>query len=200
MTWDEFPRPSGRIAGSSLEVRIRSATAADVPTLTRLHAHSQRVSYEPLYPELSFVYEPEAAAEARFAAELAATDQLALVAVRADGVAVGFALLRLDPAPDAYVRRLHVHPDAQGRGLGGALLESLIDLARARGRQHLVLNVLARNRRARDFYESAGWRRAGPAARRFLCGHDVGVVTYERHVSRIDGAARLGGRQREETS
>ena len=200
MTREGAIGPSGPGPGSSLGVRIRSATVEDVPTLANLHAHSQRVSYEPLYPELTFVHETQAEAEARFAAELAANDQLTLVADRADGVAVGFGLLRLDPAPDAYVRRLHVHPDAQGRGLGGALLESLIDLARARGRQHLVLNVLARNRRARDFYESAGWRRTGPAARRFLCGHDVGVVTYERHVSRIDDGARLGGRQREETS
>jgi ribosomal protein S18 acetylase RimI-like enzyme len=158
------------------------------------------VTYEPLFPELAFECESIAEAEARWRAELCALDQLTLVAVRADGACVGFGMLTVESGLHASVRRLHVHPDAQSSGVGHALLESLVDLSRTRGQQHIVLNVLERNRRARDFYERSGWRRAGPPAYRLLGGHEVGVVTYESTVSRFDCTVRLRGRRGEETS
>src|SRR5207253_11047274 len=40
--------------------------------------------------------------------------------------------------PDwAYLRMVGVHPDAQGRGIGRALVRDVIDRVRAEGRRHL---------------------------------------------------------------
>jgi ribosomal protein S18 acetylase RimI-like enzyme len=53
-----------------------------------------------------------------------------------------------------YVEELAVHPDYQGRGVGGFLLEQLEHLARVRGCTHLVLEVAENNDRALTFYRA----------------------------------------------
>ena len=58
-----------------------------------------------------------------------------------------------------FVEELAVHPDFQGRGIGGFLLEQLEHLARVRGCTHLVLEVAENNvdalrsTGARNFYK-----------------------------------------------
>lgn len=58
-----------------------------------------------------------------------------------------------------FVEELAVHPDYQGRGVGGFMLEQLQHLARNRGCTHLVLEVAENNEsaltwyRARSFYK-----------------------------------------------
>lgn len=53
----------------------------------------------------------------------------------------------------AWLEQLYVDPDAQGRGVGRALL----DAARAGSPSGIALHVFARNARARAFYEAAGF-------------------------------------------
>lgn len=53
-----------------------------------------------------------------------------------------------------YVEELAVHPDYQGRGIGGFMLEQLEHLARVRGCTHLVLEVAENNKRALAFYRA----------------------------------------------
>ncbi len=65
---------------------------------------------------------------------------------------------------EVYLARIEIHPDYQGRGIGGYLIRQLLDDARQRG-QHLVLDVLAVNRRAHAFYRRHGFQetaRHGP--------------------------------------
>jgi ribosomal protein S18 acetylase RimI-like enzyme len=58
-----------------------------------------------------------------------------------------------------FVEELAVHPDYQGRGVGGFMLEQLQHLARTRGCTHLMLEVAENNEsalawyRARNFYK-----------------------------------------------
>ncbi|MGI8885617.1 MAG: GNAT family N-acetyltransferase [Gaiellaceae bacterium] len=66
-----------------------------------------------------------------------------------DGRLVGFASLR-----DGLLGHFYVHPDAQGRGVGSALLEN-VKLERPEG---FELWVFQRNDRARRFYERHGCR------------------------------------------
>src|SRR5207253_8817447 len=64
-----------------------------------------------------------------------------------DGRVVGSATIELfgvigdddrELMPDwAYLRMVGVHPDAQGRGIGRALVRDVIDRVRAEGRRHL---------------------------------------------------------------
>lgn len=51
-----------------------------------------------------------------------------------------------------FVEELASHPDYQGRGVGGFMLEQLQHLARLRGCTHLVLEVAENNSQALKFY------------------------------------------------
>lgn len=51
-----------------------------------------------------------------------------------------------------FVEELAVHPDYQGRGVGGFMLEQLHHLARLRGCTHLVLEVAENNTDALRWY------------------------------------------------
>jgi ribosomal protein S18 acetylase RimI-like enzyme len=53
-----------------------------------------------------------------------------------------------------FVEELAVHPDYQGRGVGGFILEQLQHLARTRGCTHLVLEVAENNELALSWYRT----------------------------------------------
>ena len=69
----------------------------------------------------------------------------ALARRRADGEPVGFALVRRWEDDIAYVALLAVHPDAAGRGLGGALLTGVFAAAARAGYRQVELNVASDN-------------------------------------------------------
>ena len=85
--------------------------------------------------------------------------------VARDGEAVaGFGLLTVpasgavtDPPHAAYLALLAVAADAQGRGIGTAVLDALIADAAAAGHAELVLHVLTGNTAAVHLYTSRGW-------------------------------------------
>ena len=62
-----------------------------------------------------------------------------------------------------FVEELAVHPDYQGRGIGGFLLEQLEHLARVRGCTHLVLEVAENNARALSFYRTRNFTKLDAA-------------------------------------
>jgi ribosomal protein S18 acetylase RimI-like enzyme len=74
----------------------------------------------------------------------------------------GFAQLRFRPslysgALDAYLEELYVVPQRRGQGLGRALLEAAMELARERGAAHIDLGTSEDDVAARALYESAGF-------------------------------------------
>lgn len=75
-------------------------------------------------------------------------------------VGAGMILLRSDSA-DARVYSLATHPDWRGRGVGGALLARLEDLALAAGRTGIRLEVKESNASALALYKRAGYGRFG---------------------------------------
>jgi ribosomal protein S18 acetylase RimI-like enzyme len=75
---------------------------------------------------------------------------------------VGFAQLRFrlslyEPGPDACLEELWVRPHARGTGLGRALLEGAMNLARLRGATRIDLNTSTTDTAARSLYESCGF-------------------------------------------
>ena len=62
-----------------------------------------------------------------------------------------------------FVEELAVHPDYQGRGVGGFLLEQLEHLARIRGCTHLVLEVAENNAHALKFYRTRNFHKLDAA-------------------------------------
>jgi ribosomal protein S18 acetylase RimI-like enzyme len=103
---------------------------------------------------------PGAEAMARRLRELVEAGE-AIVLLAGDGPD-GVLVLRLRPALwsdglDAYVEELYVAPAARRRGLGRALLEAAIGLARDRGAVHIDLFTGEDDRPARALYERLGF-------------------------------------------
>ncbi|RCW39677.1 ribosomal protein S18 acetylase RimI-like enzyme [Halopolyspora algeriensis] len=75
---------------------------------------------------------------------------------------VGVAQLRfreylLTGAPTCYVEELYVVPDRRGQGHGRMLMETALNLARARGATTVELGTAASDTAARGLYESLGF-------------------------------------------
>jgi ribosomal protein S18 acetylase RimI-like enzyme len=76
----------------------------------------------------------------------------------------GLVALRFRPAIwterlECYVAELYVVPDRRGKGLGRALMEGALALARARGADHVDLNTADSDLAARALYESLAFDR-----------------------------------------
>jgi GNAT superfamily N-acetyltransferase len=136
--------------GTSL---IRLATADDVPIVMSM-----------IRELASFEREPDAvvATEADLRDSLFGADVVAFCHVaELDGAVVGFALWFRSFStwlgkPGIYLEDLFVSAPARGHGLGKALLESLVEIARERGYGRVEWSVLDWNRDAIGFYRSLG--------------------------------------------
>lgn len=78
------------------------------------------------------------------------------------GKVVGMTLVSLRPEllsgePSAHLEAIAVAPDAEGRGIAHALLESCEAEAKKRGAQSITLHVFGANLRARAFYQRNGY-------------------------------------------
>lgn len=105
---------------------------------------------------------PGAEALARRVAELVAAGdtRVLLAGPGPDGLAV----LRLRPslwsaARECYLAELYVVPALRGRGIGRALLEAVIALARREGADHMDLGTSEDDVAARKLYERCGFTR-----------------------------------------
>jgi len=84
-----------------------------------------------------------------------ATPSAQLRVTSSDGPA-GYALFGR-AGDDGYLQRLAVHPDAQGRGFGSALVGDGLLWLRRRGAARAYVNTQAENDRAFDLYERCGF-------------------------------------------
>jgi ribosomal protein S18 acetylase RimI-like enzyme len=78
----------------------------------------------------------------------------------------GLAVLRFRPsiwsdALEAYLAELYVTPERRGEGLGRALMEAAIELARAEGADYMDLGTAETDTAARALYESLGFDNRG---------------------------------------
>jgi ribosomal protein S18 acetylase RimI-like enzyme len=75
---------------------------------------------------------------------------------------LGFTLVSLRPEllshePSAHLEAIAVGEDAEGMGVGQALLAAAESEAQAHGARTITLHVFAVNARAREFYEKSGY-------------------------------------------
>jgi ribosomal protein S18 acetylase RimI-like enzyme len=121
-----------------------------------------------------------------------------LVAV-IDGAIVGTIMVRGGPdsgeivqGPDeAEIRALAVAKEAQGRGVGQALLRTVIEQTAARGIRHLVLSTQPDMRTAHRLYERAGFRRL--PERDWTPQPGVDLIAYGLRLDQPGGSADLAG-------
>lgn len=128
--------------------QIRRAKPTDAAAVAQL-LHDFNTEYEDHTPGVPALTE-------RLGELLAAGEATVLLA---GDPALGFALLRLRPslwakAEDAYLEELYVAPEQRGKGLGGALLDAAIELARGLGANHFELTTGEDDRVAISLYES----------------------------------------------
>lgn len=150
-------------------MRVRAATPADVQDLAHLHVDTWREAYRGIVPQSYLDGMSYAAFEARWRTILGDRAARALVAEH-DGSVLGFNVVGplREPVPgfDGEVRALYVRPEAQGRGVGRALMGGGFRALREAGLQTALLWVLADNAPGRAFYARLG-------------GEVVGEQTFE---------------------
>lgn len=80
------------------------------------------------------------------------------------GTVIGMGGLLPHSTKRGELKRMRVHPDFQGRGLGRRILEALEQRARDLGLRELCLDTTEEQQAARRLYESAGYRETGRRA------------------------------------
>jgi GNAT superfamily N-acetyltransferase len=138
-------------------VETLAASAGDAGALATVHRAAAIARYADIFPLV--VPPPSLCDLTREWAELIASAPIALVASD-EGAVVGGVAVGADPDVPAgwALRRLYVHPDRWGSGVGARLHDEALGAARRLGIGSLNLWVLERNRIARTFYERRGWR------------------------------------------
>jgi ribosomal protein S18 acetylase RimI-like enzyme len=132
------------------QAEIRRARPADAPTVARL-LHDFNTEFEDQTPGVEVLTE-------RAGPLLESGEIIVLLAGEADGLS----LWRLRPALwagglEAYLQELYVVPALRGNGIGRALLEATMALARDAGAAGIDLNTGETDTVARALYESAGF-------------------------------------------
>ena len=119
---------------------LRPATSDDAPAMARILWDCFEISL-PFLPQL---HTPEG--HLSFMREML-LPQFTVWVAEADGAVAGYIAFS-----ESHVRHLYVHPDAQGRGVGPALLAKALEDGRPKD-----LWTFQQNSRARGFYESRGF-------------------------------------------
>lgn len=139
-------------------VTVREATPEDAGDLGRL-MHAFQLEYDDETPGAAVF-------AARLRELLAGEETAALIA--GDGPD-GFAIVRFRPslysaANACYLAELNVVPALRGHGIGRAIMEAVLNLARARGCDHIDLGTSVDDVAARALYERMGFtnREGGP--------------------------------------
>jgi ribosomal protein S18 acetylase RimI-like enzyme len=137
---------------STSDMPVRLATPADAEAIGRL-LHDFNTEHDDFTPG------PAALAE-RVRRLLPGGDMAVLLAGPGpDGIAVlRFRESLWTEALECYLAELYVAPDRRGHGLGRALMDAAIELARGRGADYMELGTSEDDRAARALYESLGFR------------------------------------------
>ena len=155
---DPDERRRGRRPAPSPVTRVRRADVADAPEVARLLHDFNTEFGDPT---------PGVAALTDRARRLLAEGEMTVLlgGERPDGLA----LIRFRPslwadALDAYLEELYVAPEQRGKGIGRALLEQAMEVAREAGATRMELGTSETDTAARALYESCGFsnREGGP--------------------------------------
>ncbi|TKV29997.1 ribosomal-protein-alanine N-acetyltransferase [Arthrobacter sp. NamB2] len=110
-----------------------------------------------------------------FYTEFFQPDTRRYIVVEVDGEAVGYAgLMVVDTTAD--IQTIGVLPRFEGRGIGRAMLAELLDEARRRGADNVMLEVRADNPRAQVLYTRFGFEKIHTRKKYYRDGVDAWVM------------------------
>ncbi|HEY6285850.1 MAG TPA: GNAT family N-acetyltransferase [Ktedonobacteraceae bacterium] len=149
---------------------LRRYTPADQETVEYLHVHAiqQAGAYLGRGPWDDDVYAIE---------ETYLNNQGEFLIGEWDGVFVAMGALRRTSSERAEIKRMRVHPDYQGRGLGQIILSELEARACAMGYKTLHLDTSVAQVPAQKLYEKNGFREVGRDIYQ-----DLEVILYEKQL------------------
>lgn len=149
-------------------IHIRLAGVEDAEAIADLSRRTFLESFARYNTEENMrLYLEEQFPRARQIAEVGAPGRVFLLACREDRL-VGFASMRESPPPEGLQGRnaieiVQLYSDQQmiGKGVGPALMQACLDIARQQGREWIWLGVWEHNERAKAFYAKWGFERFG---------------------------------------
>ncbi len=139
------------------DLRVRPAEAADLDGILALYG-------QPALDDGAVLSREDA--HAIFARFSDYPDYTLFVAERGDAIVGTFALLVMDNlahlgSPSAVVEAVAVAPERQGQGIGAAMMDHAVRLARQRGCYKLALSSNLKRDAAHAFYDGLGFERHG---------------------------------------
>ncbi|MFD0916690.1 GNAT family N-acetyltransferase [Pseudahrensia aquimaris] len=161
---------------------IRNATAEDLPAITAIYAHAV------LTGTGSFEIEPPSQDE--MAARMSAIQQAGMpwIVFEKDSAVIGYAYFGPFKPRAAYANTvedsIYIDEAARGRGIGKALLEELIDRAKALGKTQMIGGVGdSENHGSVGLHKACGFRQVGRLERvGFKFGRWLDVVYMQRDL------------------
>jgi L-amino acid N-acyltransferase YncA len=162
---------------SSENIRIRPASPADVPDITRIYNEGIRDRLATLETE-------ERTPEERLAWLEARGERYPVLVAEREGAVAGWGSLNIFNPRPAYAHvadfSIYVGQEARGAGVGKALLAALIDRARELGYHKLVLAAFPHNEAGMRLYSRFGFREVGVYREQgLLDGRWVDVIIME---------------------
>jgi ribosomal protein S18 acetylase RimI-like enzyme len=159
-------------------IAIRRASSRDAAMLAKLGARTFKDAFASLTAEPDLMsYLAEAFTVKRLSSELADSRSTFLIAM-VTGRPVGYAKLYAGAVPDSIsdksaveLARLYSCQEWLGRGVGAALMETCLDLARQQGYSTIWLSSWKRNDRANAFYQKWCFQVVG--FKTFVMGADI---------------------------
>ncbi len=92
---------------------------------------------------------------------------------------------------EAHIIVLAVHPQYQGRGLGQALLQGLLQVAHQRGLERATLEVRISNRPALALYQKFGFEIAGQRRRYYQDTGEDGLILWRSGLQTLEFSQQL---------
>ena len=158
---------------------VRLAQGADAAAIGQVYVETWRTTYAGMVPDKVLLNMSEPIQAERWRRELARDGQIVHVAEDERGGILGFAgggAARRGAQVDGEIYTLYVLPDAQGQGIGRALVAEVFQSFAAFGWRSAVIWVLQANP-SRFFYEALGGARVGERIER-LWGVDLPEIGY----------------------
>lgn len=161
------------------EFEVRPARESDASAIGAVYVDTWRTTYAGIVPDKVLLQMSAPIQAERWRRELARDGQIVFVAADERGRVLGFTSggpARKGARVDGEIYTLYVDPDAQGGGVGRALVTEVFRAFAGFGWQTAVIWVLQANP-ARFFYEALGGARVGERVER-LWGVDLAETGY----------------------
>ena len=158
---------------------VRPARDSDVSAIGSVYVETWRTTYAGMVPDRVLLEMSVPIQAERWRRELGREGQIVFVAADGTGEILGFSSggpARKGARVDGEIYTLYVDPDAQGSGIGRALVTEVFRTFAGVGWQTAVIWVLQANP-ARFFYEALGGVRVGERVER-LWGVDLPETGY----------------------